>query len=69
MYISETRNGGKLYLSIIEKRKDSDGKWRTHYVAGIGYVDELKKVYDDPKQFFKDLLKKIKSASTYKGSK
>ena len=43
---------GRTYLSIVHGYRTADGKVRSKTIESIGYVDELKKDYDDPVAHF-----------------
>lgn len=50
MYLRKTysKKTGRTYLSIVQGYRDKEGKSKQKTVQKIGYLDELKKVYDDP---------------------
>lgn len=54
---------GKIYLSFVEGYRDENGKSKQRTVKKIGYLDELKKQYDDPINYFKEEAKKINNQS------
>lgn len=55
MYVNailDSKNNRQI-LVFQEKYRDENGKQRTRLVEKIGYLDELEKLYDDPKAHFK----------------
>jgi transposase len=54
------RKDGKVYLSIEKAYRDkSTGKSKSKNVKSLGYLDELKKQYDDPIAHFKEVARKM----------
>ena len=51
---------GKKYLSYVQGYRDIDGKIKHKTIEKIGYLDDLKLVYNDPISHFKAELKKRK---------
>ena len=52
----------KVYLSIVHGYRDENGKSKQKTIKKIGYLDDLKKQYDDPISHFKNLVKEISDA-------
>ena len=50
---------GKIYLSFVEGYRDENGKAKQKTIKKIGYLDDLKKQYDDPITYFKNKAKEI----------
>lgn len=48
---------GKIYLSFVRGYRDENGKVKQKTVEKIGYLEELKKQYDDPIAYFKKIAK------------
>ena len=48
---------GKIYLSFVQGYRDEFGKVKQKTIEKIGYLDELKKQYDDPIAYFKNVAK------------
>lgn len=48
---------GKIYLSFVQGYRDENGKVKQKTIEKLGYLDDLKKIYDDPIQHFKDIAK------------
>ena len=49
----------KIYLSIVHGYRDENGKSKQKTIKKIGYLDDLKKEYDDPISYFKNLAKEM----------
>ena len=49
---------GKIYLSFVQGYRDEDGKVKQKTIKKIGYLDDLKKIYDDPIAHFKEEAKR-----------
>ena len=43
---------GKIYLSFVQGYRDANGKVKQKTIEKIGYLEELKKQYDDPIKHF-----------------
>ena len=54
--ISPTRSG-KTFLSFVQGYRDESGKVKQKTIEKIGYLDDLKKQYDDPVSHFKEIAK------------
>ena len=50
---------GKIYLSFVEGYRDENGKAKQRTIKKIGYLDDLKKQYDDPITYFKNKAKEM----------
>lgn len=50
-------SNGKVYLSFVQGYRDENGKVKQKTVEKIGYLDDLKKYYDDPISHFKEIAK------------
>lgn len=48
---------GKIYLSFAQGYRDENGKVKQKTIKKLGYLDDLKKIYDNPIQHFKDIAK------------
>ena len=46
------KRSGRTYLAIIQGYRDGEGKSKQKTIRGIGYLDELKKDYEDPVAYF-----------------
>lgn len=52
---------GKTYLSIIDGYRDKNNKVKQSVVKKLGYLDVLKKEFDDPIQHFKGVVQEMKA--------
>ena len=62
MYLKQSTNSktGRTYLSIVNNYHDSKKKQsRTATIKSLGYLDILKKEYDDPVAFFTEEVRKM----------
>ena len=48
---------GKIYLSFVQGYRDENGKVKQKTVEKIGYLEDLKKIYEDPIKQFKEVAK------------
>lgn len=63
MYLQQSRNyAGKVYLSFVQGYRQ-DGKVKHKTIEKLGYLDDLKKIYDDPVSHFKAVAKERNAAS------
>lgn len=54
------RKNGRIYLSIEKGYRDKDtGKPKAKTIQSLGYLDVLKKEYDDPIAHFKEIARKM----------
>ena len=54
---------GKIYLSFVQGYRDKDGKAKQKTIEKIGYLEDLKKLYDDPIAHFKEIAKQRNNAT------
>ena len=54
-FLKQNKSHGKIYLSYVQGYRDENGKVKQKTVQKLGYLEELKKEYDDPKTYFKNL--------------
>ena len=54
---------GKIYLSFVQGYRDKDGKAKQKTIEKIGYLEDLKKLYDDPIAHFKEIAKQRNDAT------
>ena len=47
----------KIYLSFVQGYRDESGKKKQKTIEKIGYLEDLKKIYDDPIAHFKEIAK------------
>src|SRR5699024_4627068 len=57
MYLRKSLSNGKFYLSFVQGYRDEAGKVKQKTIEKIGYLDDLKKQYDDPISHFKEIAK------------
>ncbi len=53
------RKNGRVYLSIEKSYRDRTGKPRAKTIQSLGYLDILKKKYDDPVAHFREVARKM----------
>lgn len=62
MYLQQSKNQtGRIYLSFVQGYR-KDGKVKHKTIEKLGYLDELKKIYDDPITYFKQVAKERNAA-------
>ena len=54
--VTPTRSG-KTFLSFVQGYRDEFGKSKQKTIKNIGWLDDLKKQYDDPVSYFKEIAK------------
>lgn len=55
MYLKKVnkKHSGRIYLSIVQNYRDKNSKYsRSKTIKSLGYLEDLKKQYDDPIAFF-----------------
>jgi len=52
MYLRKSKSNGKLYLSLVQGYR-LDGKVKQKTIEGLGYLEDLEKLYPDPIAHFK----------------
>ncbi len=57
MFLKKSISNGKPYLSFVQGYRDNDGRVKQKTIEKLGYLDDLKKLYDDPITHFKELAK------------
>jgi len=57
MFLRKSLSNNKIYLSFVQGYRDENGKVKQKTIEKLGYLDDLKKSYDDPIQHFKDVAK------------
>lgn len=61
MYLHKAkRSDGRIYLSIVQSYRGSNGKNRNKTIESLGYVDELEEKYDDPIAHFQSVVCKMR---------
>ena len=62
MYLKKTKNkSGRVYLSIMHGYREN-GKSKAKTIKGLGYVDELRRQYNDPVEHFTQEVIKMEAA-------
>lgn len=56
MYLKQSKSHGKIYLSLVQGYR-INGKVRHKTIEKLGYLDDLKKQFDDPIAHFKEIAK------------
>ena len=57
MFLKQSVSNGKKYLSFVQGYRDENGKVKQKTIKKLGYLDDLKKQYNDPIVFFKSIAK------------
>ena len=58
MFLKQTLNRqGRIFLSFVQGYRDENGKSRQKTIENIGWLEDLKKLYDDPISHFKEIAK------------
>lgn len=69
MYLQKSKNqAGRVYLSFVQGYRQN-GKVKHKTIEKIGYLDDLKKIYDDPISHFKAIANERNCASAYMDKK
>ena len=55
MYLKRSISNGKIYLSFVNGYRDGKAKQKT--VKKLGYLEDLKKEFDNPEEHFRNLAK------------
>lgn len=58
MYVKQSKSHGRTYLSIVEGYR-INGKVRQKTIEKLGYLEDLKKQFDDPLAHFKEIAKQM----------
>lgn len=61
MFLRKSMSNGKIYLSFVQGYRDENGKVKQKTVEKLGYLDDLKKNYNDPIAHFKEIAKQKSS--------
>lgn len=57
MFLRKSLSNGKIYLSFVQGYRDENGKVKQKTIQKLGYLDDLKKKYNDPITHFKQIAK------------
>jgi len=55
------RKDGRKYLQIVHGYRDAQGKSRVKVIQSLGYLDELRRQYDDPVAHFRIVAKEMEA--------
>ena len=55
MFLKKSFSNKRTYLSFVQGYRDENGKVKQKTIEKIGYLDDLKKQYDDPISHFKEI--------------
>ena len=61
MFLKQSISNGKQYLSFVHGYRDENGKVKQKTIKKLGYLEDLKKDYDNPIEYFKNLAKEKNS--------
>lgn len=59
MYLRKSISNGKIYLSFVNGYRDRDGKVKQKTIKKLGYLEDLKKEFDNPEEHFKNLAREM----------
>ena len=59
MYLRKSISNGKIYLSFVNGYRDRDGKVKQKTVKKLGYLEDLKKEFDNPEEHFRNSAKEM----------
>lgn len=57
MFLRKSLSNGKIYLSFVQGYRDQNGKVKQKTIKKLGYLEDLKKQYDNPIEHFKKMAK------------
>lgn len=57
MFLRQSISHGKIYLSFVQGYRNEEGKVKQKTIEKLGFLDDLKKQYDDPIAYFKEVAK------------
>ena len=57
MFLRKSLSHGKVYLSFVQGYRTENGKIKQKTIEKLGYLDNLKKEFDDPISHFKEIAK------------
>ena len=55
MFLRKSLSHGKTYLSFVQGYRDENGKVKQKTIQKLGYLDDLKKEFDNPISHFKEI--------------
>lgn len=57
MFLRKSLSNKKIYLSFVQGYRDENGKVKQKTIQKLGYLEDLKKQYDEPISYFKEMAK------------
>ena len=57
MFLKQSLSHNKIYLSFVQGYRDENGKTQHKTIEKLGYLEDLKKEYEDPIAHFKEIAK------------
>lgn len=57
MFLRKSLSNKRIYLSFVQGYRDENGKVKQKTIQKLGYLEDLKKQYDDPISYFKEIAK------------
>lgn len=57
MFLKQSKSHNKIYLSFVQGYRDESGKIKHKTIKKLGFLDDLKKEYEDPISHFKKIAK------------
>lgn len=61
MFLKQSKSHNKIYLSFVQGYRDENGKIKHKTIEKLGYIEDLKKLYDAPIEHFKQIAKEKKA--------
>ena len=55
MFLRKSKSHNKIYLSFVQGYRDEDGKVKQKTIEKLGYLEDLKLIYNDPIEHFKQI--------------
>ena len=57
MFLKQSKSHNRIYLSFVQGYRDENGKIKHRTIEKLGYLDDLKKQFDNPIEHFKNIAK------------
>lgn len=57
MFLKQSKSHNKIYLSFVQGYRDEFGKIKHKTIEKIGFLEDLKNLYDDPVEHFRKIAK------------
>ena len=61
MFLRKSISHGKIYLSFVQGYRDENGKVKQKTIEKLGYLDDLKKIFNNPIEHFQSIAKEKSS--------